>query len=157
MTIMGMTAVIMLFVFLLGASVFSFVNVLIYRVPKQLPFGNERSFCPQCGQALKGYDMIPVFSYLLLGGKCRYCKCRISPRYPLIETLGGILAVWSVYYFGQSEMYSGKSMGQAVLVFLLLALLTAVTFVDIDTLEIPNGFVLAVLVLAVGAVFLFPE
>lgn len=152
-----LNVVIYILIFLFGASVFSFVNVLVYRVPKQLPFGNERSFCPSCGKMLKGYDMVPVISYLFLGGKCRYCKSRISLRYPLIELLGGLLALLTFYNFGNDGMYTVKVFGQIGIVFSILALLTAVTFVDIDTMEIPNGFVIAILICGILSMLFFPE
>lgn len=152
-----LTVIIYLLIFTLGASVFSFVNVLIYRVPRKMPFGNERSICPSCGNILKGYDMIPVFSWLILGGKCRFCGSRISVRYPLIELLGGILAVFSMYWFGNLENISAFNLGRAVLVIVLLGILTAVTFVDIEYMEIPNGFVEAVAVCGGIACILFPE
>ncbi len=144
-------------IFMFGASVFSFVNVLIYRVPRHLPFGNERSFCPSCGNMLKGYDMVPVFSYLVLGGKCRFCKERISMRYPVIELMGGLMAVFTFHYYGYDGMYSLKVFGQVGIVFSILALLTAVAFVDIDTMEIPNGFVIAILICGILSMLFFPE
>lgn len=149
--------VIYVLIFLFGASVFSFVNVLVYRVPRQLPFGNERSFCPSCGKMLMGYDMIPVFSYLFLGGKCRFCKERISMRYPLVELMGGLLALFTFNYYGYDGMYSLKMFGQVGIVFSILAFLTAVTFVDIDTMEIPNGFVIAIVVCGILSMLFFPE
>lgn len=157
MTITVITAVIYIFIFLFGASVFSFINVLIYRVPREMKFGNERSICPTCGKMLKGYDMVPVFSYLVLGGKCRFCKSSISPRYPLIEAAGGFLAVLSAYEFGQLQMCSVWAAARAGVVFLLLAILMAVAFVDIDTMEIPNGFVIAALICGLLSIILFPE
>lgn len=152
-----LTVTIYFFIFIIGASIFSFVNVLIYRVPREMPFGNERSICPSCGNTLKGYDMIPVLSWVILGGKCRFCKSRIAIRYPLVELLGGILAVFAMYWFGREEGVGLFVLGKVVLIIILLGILTAVTFVDIEFMEIPNGFVLAVAVCAVIACFLFPE
>lgn len=152
-----MTVIIYFFIFILGASIFSFVNVLIYRVPRKMPFGNERSVCPACGNVLKGYDMIPVLSWVILGGKCRFCGNRISVRYPLIELLGGGLAVFTVFWFGKEEDVTLFLLGRTALVVVLLGILTAVAFVDIEYMEIPNGFVMAVAVCAVIACFLFPE
>lgn len=157
---MSMTAVMWIFymiIFLMGASVFSFVNVLIYRIPAQMPFANDRSICPACKHVLNGYDMIPVLSYLILGGRCRFCKAKISVRYPFIEVLGGCLAVFSFYWFGKLEDGSLKGILQAVLIFILLAILTAISFIDIDTLEIPNGLVIAVFICGLVSVVLFPE
>lgn len=144
-------------VFLFGASVFSFINVLIYRVPRHLPFGNERSFCPACKRTLKPCDMIPVLGYLILGGKCRYCKSHISLRYPLIESLGGLSALFVLWYYGREGEYGAYTLMHMIITFAVLAILTAVAFVDLDTMEIPNGFIIAIFVCALAAVFCFPE
>lgn len=157
MTENWLTVIVYFFIFMVGASVFSFVNVLIYRVPRKMPFGNERSICPSCDNTLKGYDMIPVISWVILGGKCRFCKNRISIKYPLVETLGGVLAVIAGIKFGIVENMGIVVMAKVMLVIVLLGILTAVTFVDIEFMEIPNGFVEAVAVCGVIACFVFPE
>lgn len=144
-------------IFFIGASVFSFINVLIYRIPRGMPFGNERSICPGCKTQLKGYDMIPVVSYLLLGGRCRNCNQGISIRYPLIEGFGGIVAIITYFYVRGMGDDAVWMFAKGVHIFLLLALLTAISFIDIDTMEIPNGLVLAVLVWGIFSIFLFPE
>lgn len=134
--------------FFLGASIFSFLNVVIYRVPKKLSFVKGRSMCPSCGNTLQGIDMVPVFNWLYLGGKCRFCKAKISPRYPLVELLGGCLALLCAVCFPSV---------QGVLVFAFLCMLTVVALVDLDTMEIPNGFVLWVAGIAMASIFFFPE
>ncbi|MFA6948910.1 MAG: prepilin peptidase, partial [Eubacteriales bacterium] len=75
-------ALIWFVLFMLGASVFSFLNVVIYRVPRGLDFVYGRSECPSCRHHLAPWQMIPVFNWLYLRGKCHYCGARISPRYP---------------------------------------------------------------------------
>lgn len=157
MTITILIGIISSFTFLVGACTFSIVNVLIYRLPRQIPFGNERSICPNCKQKLKVYDMIPIFSYMLLRGQCRYCKTKISRRYPMIEALGGVLAVLVMWRFGAIEEGELINLLKAIVVFILMAVLTAISFIDIDTLEIPNKLVFAVLVCGVISIFLFPE
>ncbi|MFV0363631.1 MAG: prepilin peptidase [Suipraeoptans sp.] len=132
---------------MVGASIFSFLNVIIYRVPRKLDFVKVRSFCPGCEHNLNFLDMIPVFGWIFLGGKCRYCKEKISPRYMFIETLGGMLALLVVYLYGFSL--------KAVLCFALFAVLTIIAFVDIDTMKIPNGFIAALLVVSVISIFVF--
>lgn len=146
-----------LILFFMGATVFSFINVLIYRVPRKMPFGMERSICPTCGSVLKPYDLVPVLSFMVLGGKCRNCKSKISWRYPLIELLGGILAI--LCFWNENLLFVDMKMFfvQGTLHFLLLAMLTAIAFVDIDTMEIPNGFNIAIFVLGVISIFVFPE
>ncbi len=94
------------FNFILGAVIGSFLNVLIYRIPKNESILKPPSRCPVCGHRLKWYDMVPIFSYIFLKGKCRYCGAKISARYPLIEALTGFAFVgvglrygWSLQFF----------------------------------------------------------
>jgi len=79
------------FVFLFGLIIGSFLNVCIVRIPEEKSIVMPASACPNCGAAIRPYDNIPVISYLLLGGKCRGCKTKISPMYPFVELLNGIL------------------------------------------------------------------
>lgn len=78
-------------VFIFGLLIGSFLNVVIYRVPRKESIVLPASHCPECQTPIKAYDNIPVFGYLLLGGKCRNCKVRISPLYPIVEFLVGLL------------------------------------------------------------------
>jgi prepilin signal peptidase PulO-like enzyme (type II secretory pathway) len=84
--------IIILFVFLFGLCIGSFLNCYIYRLEKGKTL-KGRSFCPQCKHILSWKDLFPVFSYLFLGGKCRYCRKKISIQYPLVELLTGIIFV----------------------------------------------------------------
>src|SRR5690625_4016308 len=77
--------------FLFGIIFGSFFNVVGLRVPKKLPFHNDRSFCPSCKQQLSWYELIPILSYLMQRGKCRNCQAEISPIYPIIEICTGLL------------------------------------------------------------------
>lgn len=79
-----------------GLVLGSFYNVVIYRMPLDIPIYRGRSVCTQCGKILSPLDLVPVFSWLFLRGKCRYCKTRISIRYPVIELATAVLMV-SVY------------------------------------------------------------
>jgi leader peptidase (prepilin peptidase) / N-methyltransferase len=87
------------FAFGLGLAIGSFLNVCILRIPERKSIVRPASACPKCGAPIRAYDNIPVVSYLLLGGKCRSCKTRISPMYPLVELLTGVLFLgcWLVY------------------------------------------------------------
>ncbi|QOY95417.1 prepilin peptidase [Massilia sp. UMI-21] len=137
---------------LFGLLVGSFLNVVIHRIPKMMQresdnyvaqeSGKEpphtdrynlmvpRSSCPHCGHGITALENIPVISWLALRGKCRKCQAPISPRYPAVELLTGLLAGVLVWTFG-----SGLA-GLATLLFLFL--LVAMTFIDIDTQLLPD-------------------
>lgn len=128
-------------VFAVGACMFSFLNVVIYRVPRHMDFITGRSQCPGCGHMLNALDMIPVLSWLLLRGRCRYCRAAISWRYMAVEILGGATALLTVFYQGFTL--------RALIMFSFFSVLAAVAFVDWDTMEIPDGFIAAVFIVAV--------
>lgn len=87
-----------LLIFLLGLIIGSFITAYTYRYPRGISFVKGRSFCPLCKKKIAWYDNIPLLSYVLLGGKCRNCGKKISPRYPLIELSSGLIFI-NVYYF----------------------------------------------------------
>lgn len=132
-------------IFMLGAAVGSFLNVVIYRLPAGLSLLHPPSRCPKCQTRLKPYDNVPVFGWLWLRGRCRYCRAPIAARYPLIEALVGLLFWLTFWLVGLSWwMVAG---------WLLLSWLVALTFIDLDTLTLPNaltqsGLVLGLLVRA---------
>ena len=76
--------------FMLGAVIGSFLNVVIYRVPRRMSLAWPPSHCPHCQHRIRWYDNVPIVSWLLLRGRCRDCKAPISPRYPLVEALTGL-------------------------------------------------------------------
>ena len=84
-------------IFLIGIFFGSFYTLAIYRIPKRQDIIKKRSYCPNCNHALGTLDLIPVFSYLFLGAKCRYCKQKIKPRYFIIEILSGFVFVALAY------------------------------------------------------------
>lgn len=123
------------FVFLMGLCVGSFLNVCIYRIPLEKSVVLPSSHCPACGHKLSPLDLIPVISHLLLKGKCRYCKERISIRYTLVEILTGI--VWLLVY-----SHFGLSVEALAFVY-LFSILIAVFFIDLEHMIIPNELVIA--------------
>lgn len=134
------------FVFLVGLTVGSFLNVVIARLPEGRSLAFPASHCPHCKTTIKPYDNIPLLSFLLLRGKCRACKAAISWRYPLVELLTGALFVIVVVKFGFSL--------QAAVYVLFTAALVAITFIDLDHQIIPDsislpGTMLALLIPAV--------
>lgn len=139
---------IVLFFFLFGLVIGSYLNVAIYRLPLRLSTAKGRSFCPQCHHTLSAMDLIPVLSWLGLRGKCRYCHAPISPRYPLIESLTGILYALCGFYYGATF--------SAVLHCLFLSILIVMAMIDLDTMEIPDRLSVFILILAVIALALEP-
>ena len=87
-------------VFMFGLLLGSFYNVVGYRIPNNMSIVKPGSFCPKCRHELKWYELIPVFSFLIQGGKCKKCKCKISFFYPIIEALTGTLFLISYLKFG---------------------------------------------------------
>jgi len=135
---------------LLGLVVGSFLNVVIYRIPLNKSISHPSSFCPVCNHKLRFYDNIPLFSFLFLKGRCRDCKTRISPRYPIVEALTAFLFALSYYFNGLSF--------DMLLSVILISALIIVSFTDIEHGIIPNVIVLPFA--AIGLIIniiLFPQ
>ena len=143
----------------LGLCVGSFLNVVIHRLPKILErqwraecaefTGTEsppaekfnlvvpRSRCPSCGHGITALENIPLVSYFVLGGKCSACKARISPRYPLVEALTGLLSGYAAWRFG----FSAAAFGALLFSWAMIAL----AFIDLDTSYLPDNITLPLL------------
>ncbi len=126
-------------VFLYGIVIGSFLNVCIYRIPKKENIAIVRSHCMTCNHQLQWYDNIPLFSWMILRGKCRYCKAPISPQYPIIEASNGVL--WLLV-----AMIKGLSVESLLYALLFSALLT-LSVIDFRTYEIPAGINIFILTL----------
>jgi leader peptidase (prepilin peptidase) / N-methyltransferase len=131
--------------FVFGLVIGSFLNVCIHRLPLSQSIVHPRSACPGCAHPIRAYDNIPVVSYLILRGRCRDCGMRIPWRYPLVELLSGAFAALAVAKFGAG--------GQAVLMYLLVAGLLVVTFIDIDHRIIPDVISLSGIPIGLAASF----
>jgi leader peptidase (prepilin peptidase)/N-methyltransferase len=127
--------------FAVGLVVGSFLNVVIYRLPRGESLVRPRSHCPHCGQALAPWDNVPVFSYLWLRGRCRRCRTRISLRYPAIELLTGAL------FASIALRYGATAMTPVLLAF--AAALVAAAAIDLDHRIIPDEISVGGLLLAV--------
>jgi leader peptidase (prepilin peptidase) / N-methyltransferase len=130
-------------IFLLGLAFGSFLNVCIYRLPRGLSVVTPRSACPKCKQPIAIYDNVPVLSWLILGGRCRQCKTRISPRYLMIELLTGLLFLACYWYLGLTI----ATLKFCAFAFLLLGLI----FTDAETKLLPDKMTLPGL--ALGVIF----
>lgn len=133
------TILLYIIIFLYGIVIGSFLNVLIYRLPLKENIVTTRSHCMKCGYQLKWYDLVPLFSYLALGGKCRKCKTRISVQYPVIEALNGVLYLVIFHQLGLSV--------DSLLYCLLFSALLTLSVIDFRTYEIPVGINIFILML----------
>ncbi len=145
---MMISVVIYFFIFLFGVIVGSFLNVCILRIPQKETVVSERSHCMSCGHTLAWYDLFPLFSYLFLRGKCRYCKAKISPQYPIVEFINGVMAVLCFLFGGFEVDNIIKDSGNMdfvwnLLIIILSALLCStlivISVIDWRTFEIPIG------------------
>ena len=124
---------IMVLTFIFGTIIGSFLNVCIYRIPVGMSVVKPRSRCGSCGKTLTGIDMIPIFSWLFLKGKCRSCQSKVSMRYPLIEALEGVLFLCVFLKYQMSFM--------TLILWIFTSILTVVFFIDLDHKIIPNKIV----------------
>jgi leader peptidase (prepilin peptidase)/N-methyltransferase len=143
-----------------GLVLGSFLNVVIYRLPRGESLAFPGSRCPHCGKPIRPRDNVPVLSYLVLRGRSRCCGAPISPRYPLVETIGGLLA-WAVMRGVVLELPGDPSIGRAVAVFaayLTLGLgLVAAAFIDLEHMLLPDEITLGGAGLGIATVPLRPD
>lgn len=159
MSVLPEPAALVVLAILVGLMVGSFLNVVIHRLPKMMERGwltecaelrgetpplfekltlaTPRSRCPHCGHRITAIENIPVLSYIFLRGRCRGCQARISPRYPLVEALSGLLSGYAAWRFGPS--WAG--IGALFFIWCMIAL----TFIDFDTQLLPDGITLPLL------------
>lgn len=97
-----MDAIFYIIIFIIGITFGSFYTLAVYRIPKGEDITHTHSYCPSCNHKLNFFDLIPIFSYMFLGGKCRYCKEKIRPRYLILETISGLFFVMIAYLMGLS-------------------------------------------------------
>ncbi|ELR97179.1 A24 family peptidase [Gloeocapsa sp. PCC 73106] len=136
------------FIFIFGAAIGSFLNVVVYRLPAQISLISPPSRCPQCFHKLGNTENIPILGWLYLRGRCRWCQTPISWRYPALETLCALLFVFVFWQFG----FSWLTLGYWVFMSWLLAL----ALIDLDTMTLPN--VLTQSGLVIGLIFrLIPQ
>lgn len=141
--------------FLMGACVFSFLNVVIYRLPRGESVVRGRSHCLDCRRILTPKELIPCLSYLLQGRRCLGCRKRISGRYFWVETLGGLSFVCCGRLFGCGV--SGLLSLRGLWAFSYLGLLTVIALIDWDTRIIYDRFQVCIGSLGIMALWLFPE
>ncbi len=137
------------FAFLFGAVMGSFLNVCIFRIPLGKSLIAPFSHCPQCKSPIRAYDNIPIFSFFVLGGRCRSCRAPISIRYPLVETMMAVFSVLLMLKFGLSPSF--------LISFILVASLVVVSFIDLDHRIIPDTISLPGIIVGLLASFVKPS
>lgn len=127
-----------LVIFIIGICIGSFVNGVVYRMPRKMNYINDRSRCTVCHHTLKWLDLVPILSFLFLKGKCRYCGSRISIRYLVVELLIGILGVVLYVKYNIVSIY--------VYMYGLMILFIMIALIDIDTMLIPNELIIIMII-----------
>lgn len=128
-------------IFLFGICIGSFLNVVILRLPRNESLIKRSSHCMTCGTKIRPCDLVPVFSWLFLRGKCHSCGEKISPRYPVVESLNGLLYVLTFFVMDINA--------EAIITCIMMSLLVVVAFMDWDTLEIDERILAMIFVLSV--------
>lgn len=128
---------------LFGLLIGSFLNVCIYRMPRDLSVVKPRSFCPECNQTIAWFDNIPLLSYAILRGRCRRCGFRIPPRYPVVELLTAVLFFCAFRFLGTTVAAAKFAVFGAIMI--------ALVFSDLEERILPDEFTLGGTV--VGAIF----
>lgn len=155
-----------IFLFFLGASVYSFLNVVIFRVPRGEEFVKTRSHCPGCGKLLTPLELIPVVSYVCLGGKCKICGSKIGLRDVSIEIFGGLSSIASFWITFQNtaESLAEYAVGdfyarflEGLTVFAFIGALTVITFIQIDVGTVKTGTLIALAIITAIGYFTLPE
>lgn len=137
-----------IFVFAFGAIVGSFLNVVIHRVPNEESIVFPNSACPKCKNPIKPYDNFPILSWLILGGKCRNCKEKISPRYPAVELLTALLFVLTFWANGFNAFLP--------ISLIFVATIVSLIFIDAENMILPDVINFPLLGLALLVRILYP-
>ncbi|HEY6839450.1 MAG TPA: prepilin peptidase, partial [Geobacteraceae bacterium] len=136
------------FAFIFGAVIGSFLNVCIYRLPRNESIAFPASHCPGCGATIPWYDNIPIAGYLILRGRCRSCRERISLQYPLVEALNGLLTLLLFLKFGLKPTF--------LILFLLSSALVVITFIDLEHQISPDVISLPGIAIGFASSFFLP-
>ncbi|MCK5836845.1 MAG: prepilin peptidase [Desulfobacula sp.] len=138
-----------LIVFIFGICIGSFLNVCIYRIPENKSIITPGSFCPNCKKSLPFYCNIPIFSYLFLMGRCKFCHTPISIRYPFVEALTGLFSLLLFLKFGLTPAM--------VYWFAFISVLITISFIDLDYQIIPDSISLPGILIFASSFYFIPE
>ena len=141
-------------IFCFGMIIGSFLNVCIYRLPREESLVKTSSHCVRCNMKIKRYDLVPIFSWLFLRGKCRNCGEKISGRYPLVEALNAVSYVWIFYTLDLGRMFHDfKLAANALILCALFSMLIVIAFIDYDTQEMNLIILIMIAALAIPSFF----
>lgn len=147
-----MTGVLLIIAALLGLAVGSFLNVVVWRLPRAESLSRPPSACPRCGARIRARDNVPVLSWLVLRGRCRDCHAPISPRYPLVELTTAVLFVVVAWWQADKAVTSAAGLVFLVTILYLVAVSVALALIDIEHHRLPDAIVLPSI--AVAAILL---
>ena len=134
----GLLTLLSAFAFALGACVASFLNVVIWRVPRGESIVSPPSHCPKCGAAIRWFQNVPVVSWLALRGRCASCRAPISPRYVVVEALGGVLFLAVFLRYGTLWRFGAEGLFVIAVMWTWTALMIAGSFIDFDHKLLPD-------------------
>lgn len=140
-------------IFIFGTVIGSFLNVLIYRLPIGLEFVKTNSMCTNCKHRLNWYDLFPLFSWIFLGGKCRYCKSKISARYPIVEALNGAFYVLIYLFLSGGNAIEGLNL-TLVGYMIVFSCLIVTAWIDFEHQIIPDSMWISIFV---GGLFIVAD
>ena len=138
--------------FFFGACIFSFLNVVVDRLPRNESIVKGRSHCDHCGHSLGAMELIPVISYLMLRGRCKNCHGKIPVRSLVVEILGGAAFMGCVYFYSDGSL--GIISLEGLLAFSFICILMVVAYIDLDTQMIYDRFHILILVLGIISCFI---
>lgn len=155
-TTMSLFAIYSIFSFAMGACIASFLNVVIWRVPRNESIVSPPSHCPKCNAPIRWWQNLPILSWLALRGKCANCRAPISPRYILIETLGGVLFLATFrHFFAGGEFSLPFAVFNLLLWWIWISLMIVGTFIDFDHQLLPDFVTVGGMILGVAGSFAF--
>ncbi len=131
----------LIYVFLFGLCIGSFLNVIIYRLPRGLSICKGRSFCPKCKKKLLWWELIPLFSFIFLRGRCSKCKVKISLQYSIVEFTTGILFLLTFFRFAYNSRFMARDLLFIIYTWIIISILIAIFFIDLKHYIIPDSLI----------------
>jgi prepilin signal peptidase PulO-like enzyme (type II secretory pathway) len=144
---------------LIGSCVGSFLNVVVYRLPFGLSLSYPSSHCPKCKRLIRPYDNVPVFGWIMLGGRCRDCRESISPRYPIVEAISGLIAgsISAAIFYSHNDIPAFENIVISLYYFGIIVTLFAAGLIEFDRNKIPTQLFIPVTIISPIAFYYLVE